>query len=1002
MKKYGIYFILILSLIIINSKSYAEWQKDGNLEWLKISNSAIKQYVFSQDGKSIYVIDTSNVFFKYDIETGKMQWIKNLTSAKYENYAFDGAKISEDADYYLVWFVSDNSKYFIQLRDIETDNIIGAFQLTSSFNDVYPTFHDKGFTFVFNSAYIYFSEYIHYIVLAGPITNKKETGVINFYQLQNDSIIFTRNLKDKYPLSYYFNKKLNTIVASYKYFLYNSYRNEWEKLDTNWTYLYDFQNDSLRLLNNSAYSTLILSNDGKYLIAHDKHKLFVYDLKTFKQIRSINYSDTIHSSTPFNNDNFILISNGKSIRIHNLTNLDPIDTLIFPTLETSIKNLTYSPDDKGIYFSSGPNIYRYNLDIQNHYIKAFFYPDTTIMEINQPIHFYDASTKNARTFLWEFGDGTTSTEQNPIHKYADSGYYDVRLIVSDGEKQDTFLIKNCVYILPELRADFDYKIYQSNFPVKVEFINKSIGKIDSVEWDFGDYSKSKEYNPTHNYRYNDTFNVVLTVHSKQIINEASKQIVIKTTQTTINPEEWKYEAMYKDTNDMAAINGVELIGEKIVFIQDKDNTPYSINNAGDLLWHKVWDSTSGFTSNGLSCQLQKYPANSNCFLFGQDNILAIMDSNCQIKNKYNIPKVRGNKHDSLLQHITLILLKGKSIVLAMNDFNSNYTSYNYIINTVELDTDLRLITYQNLINVPLIPPGEFLRDYSSELRIIPGNNNTDFALRLYSIGQRGPQMRGDGYKWEYLQFIVNNTSIYKYYNEIPIGVHYPNPGEYQYGYKLLYNSFLRLNDNMLIIAFEDATLKFLDFQGIYTQDIKYDGMYFTSMITLDSANFLVAGSINDSPGYAIINEMGQVVETVILPGRYGTFKSVVITPDSNLLLSGYQYVDKKLHRRPYFAKTNSQFIRERISKQMHVSSVDESQYDGNITIYPNPVTDALQISGINGYQIWSYSISNLLGQEVMKGDLMSNVISVSNFQKGMYILTLRYQDKIIPFKFIKE
>ena len=52
----------------------------------------------------------------------------------------------------------------------------------------------------------------------------------------------------------------------------------------------------------------------------------------------------------------------------------------------------------------------------------------------------------------------------------------------------------------------------------------------------------------------------------------SKQIVIKTTQTTINPEEWKYEAMYKDTNDMAAINGVELIGEKIVFIQDKDNT----------------------------------------------------------------------------------------------------------------------------------------------------------------------------------------------------------------------------------------------------------------------------------------------------------------------------------------------------------------------------------------------------------------------------------------------
>ena len=74
----------------------------------------------------------------------------------------------------------------------------------------------------------------------------------------------------------------------------------------------------------------------------------------------------------------------------------------------------------------------------------------------------------------------------------------------------------------------------------------------------------------------------------------------------------------------------------------------------------------------------------------------------------------------------------------------------------------------------------------------------------------------------------------------------------------------------------------------------------------------------------------------------------------------------------------------------------------NKAIYPNPVTDELQINGINGYQIWNYSISNLLGQEIMKGKLTSNVISLSNLPKGMYILTLRYQDKIIPMKFIKN
>lgn len=74
----------------------------------------------------------------------------------------------------------------------------------------------------------------------------------------------------------------------------------------------------------------------------------------------------------------------------------------------------------------------------------------------------------------------------------------------------------------------------------------------------------------------------------------------------------------------------------------------------------------------------------------------------------------------------------------------------------------------------------------------------------------------------------------------------------------------------------------------------------------------------------------------------------------------------------------------------------------NQAIYPNPVSNELRINGINGYQIWNYSISNLLGQEIMKGNLTSNVISMSNLPKGMYILTLRYQDKIIPFKFMKN
>ena len=293
---------------------------------------------------------------------------------------------------------------------------------------------------------------------------------------------------------------------------------------------------------------------------------------------------------------------------------------------------------------------------------------------------------------------------------------------------------------------------------------------------------------------------------------------------------------------------------------------------------------------------------------------------------------------------------------------------------------------------------------TSKIQIIKNKQDYDYIIREQFTGDQIYEHPFDYCVWQQTSFFFNNSLIFSYRDRIFLDIPAQPPFEYPFEHKYfyLYNSFIRLNDNTLIVAFQDTTVKFFDNQNKVTKDLKYPNMYFTSMITLDSANFLAAGSINDSPGYAIINEMGQVVETVILSGRYGVFKSVVITPDTNLLFSGYQYVDKELHRRPYFAKTNSNYIRERISKQMHVSSVDEPQYDGNIAIYPNPVTDELQISGINGYQIWNYTISNLLGQEIMEGDLMSNVISVSNLPKGMYFITLQNQGKIIPFKFIKE
>lgn len=50
---------------------------------------------------------------------------------------------------------------------------------------------------------------------------------------------------------------------------------------------------------------------------------------------------------------------------------------------------------------------------------------------------FDNASEKAETYQWDFGDGNTSTEENPTHRYRMSGNYDVSLTAMDGKKKKT-------------------------------------------------------------------------------------------------------------------------------------------------------------------------------------------------------------------------------------------------------------------------------------------------------------------------------------------------------------------------------------------------------------------------------------------------------------------------------------------------------------------------------------------------------------------------------------
>ena len=117
------------------------------------------------------------------------------------------------------------------------------------------------------------------------------------------------------------------------------------------------------------------------------------------------------------------------------------------------------------------------------------------------------------SWSWNFGDGKTSTAQNPSHSYTANGTYTVGLTVTDnkgGKGSTSQSVTLGATTNPPPVASFT----ASCTGLACAFTDASSdpdGSVLAWSWDFGDGTKSTAQNPTHTYGSNGTRTVKLTV-----------------------------------------------------------------------------------------------------------------------------------------------------------------------------------------------------------------------------------------------------------------------------------------------------------------------------------------------------------------------------------------------------------------------------------------------------------------------------------------------------------
>jgi PKD repeat protein len=233
------------------------------------------------------------------------------------------------------------------------------------------------------------------------------------------------------------------------------------------------------------------------------------------------------------------------------------------------------------------------------------------------VTFSDASTGGPTSWSWDFGNGNTSTLQNPSATYATPGTYTVSLTVSNGGGSNTLTRNAYITVFAKPTAYLTAASPPAGcLPLSVNFQDSSVqgdGVINTWLWDFGDGATGNAQDPTHSYTLAGTYTVSLTVTDA---NGCSAS-VLRNNYVTV------------------AANGptADFTGSPLTACAAPLNVTFTNNSSGGTApLSYAWDFGDGNTSGGTS------PSNSYATTGSYTVKLVVTDAgNCKdslVRNNY--------------------------------------------------------------------------------------------------------------------------------------------------------------------------------------------------------------------------------------------------------------------------------------------------------------------------------------------------------------------------------
>ena len=230
------------------------------------------------------------------------------------------------------------------------------------------------------------------------------------------------------------------------------------------------------------------------------------------------------------------------------------------------------------------------------------------------VNFTDQSTGTIDTWSWTFGDGGTSSSQNPSYVYNLAGTYTVSLTVSGPGGSDTYTATNYITVSPCAApiANFSGAPTSGDYDLTVSFTDLSTNSPTTWSWDFGDGGTATTQNPSHTYTAAGTYSVSLSVSNGCgsdavtktnyiTVSEPPIQTTVKAYAMSDNSVLGTYSGTYLNT--YVSDNSYEVITEAI-------STSHPVKTTSNA--QHIWDFALGSGGSNTQFVVEAYrPTNSD-------------------------------------------------------------------------------------------------------------------------------------------------------------------------------------------------------------------------------------------------------------------------------------------------------------------------------------------------------------------------------------------------------